>query len=190
MKPVTPISDVNQALAGDQRAYKSLYDQVVPILRKIIKKKLFGINSDTLNDVTQDVMLKIFSKLHLYNQKHNFISWVISITLHHCIDVGRKRNVSLIYNDDLVYATAHQLSNQVQQPIFEKKLDILSFVDKHTNEEYKKFIFQRFVIGMKQKEIATQLNKPLGSISGQQANMLQNIRNKIQDLQLSRNDFT
>ena len=189
MKSPILISDVNQAMAGNQRAYKVLYDHVVPILTKIIKQKLFGINSDTLNDVTQDVMLKIFSKLHLYNQKRNFISWAISITLHHCIDIGRKRNVRVIYDDDLVYSTANQLSNQIHQPTLETKLDILSFVDKHTDEEYKKFVFQRFVFGMKQKEIATCLNKPLGSISGQQSYMLQHIRNKMRDLHLCRNDF-
>lgn len=43
--------DVNKAICGNQKSYSNLYAYLAPILRKTIKRKIYGVPSHLANDI-------------------------------------------------------------------------------------------------------------------------------------------
>ncbi len=188
-EPKSLITDVNQALEGNQQSYRALYDYITPILRKTIRRKIYGIPSHMLKDVLQDIIVKVFLKLSTFKSGNSFTCWAISIAVHHAIDLSRKKKLDIEFSDCIELHALHSAefynSNIEENPSF----DIFDISCKHLDEEHKSLIIEKYFIGLKQKEIAQKINKPLGSISGLQASAVEQLRRRIFELRLDWSDF-
>ena len=49
-------------------------------------------------DAVQDIFIKAFTKLHTYEAKVSFSSWLYKIAYHHCLNLLRKRQVRMRVN--------------------------------------------------------------------------------------------
>lgn len=52
-------------------------------------------NTDTAEDLTQEIFIKIFMKINSFKAESHFSTWVYSITHHTCIDYIRKNKKNL-----------------------------------------------------------------------------------------------
>jgi RNA polymerase sigma factor (sigma-70 family) len=182
---------IKLALQGDQKAYNSIYSCLDPILTKTIKKKVFNIDSATLEDVKQDIQLKIFTKLNSFTQGRNFFTWAISIAIYHCIDLSRRHASILTFDNNLEQYHNHYHESSLEEYYINQEgcLDIHNFVKENLSLKHSKSIYEKFYLGLKQKEIAKRRNSPLGTISGLQFQSVRALRNKAKELKLSRLSF-
>ena len=66
---------------------------------------------DDVEDIVSDILIKVFLKLRLYNnKKSDFDTWVFNIMKNHMIDLWRKKVPDVIYNDDVYYENNHSIS--------------------------------------------------------------------------------
>jgi RNA polymerase sigma-70 factor, ECF subfamily len=57
----------------------------------VFVRSITGLSVQDAEDLVQEIMLKVYSKLHLYNPLRDFRVWIYSIARNHCIDRFRKR---------------------------------------------------------------------------------------------------
>jgi RNA polymerase sigma-70 factor, ECF subfamily len=54
-------------------------------------------------DAAQETFLRAFNNLRQYDNQRPFLTWLLSIAAHYCIDQIRKRRMNLLSLDDAVY---------------------------------------------------------------------------------------
>ncbi|UCD24979.1 MAG: RNA polymerase sigma factor [Gemmatimonadota bacterium] len=90
---------VRRAQGGDSEAFEALvrrvYDQVY---RWALVQT--GDNDDA-DDVTQEVLFRLFTKLRSYKRKSRFTTWLYQVTRNAAYELGRKRATQFRYRDKL-----------------------------------------------------------------------------------------
>lgn len=80
---------IKRAKHGDHMAFSMLFQENYPFLVKYLLK--VTMNPDIAEDMAQETMAKAIQKLHLYDGKSKFSSWLISIATNAYIDQCRKK---------------------------------------------------------------------------------------------------
>jgi len=78
-----------RAKRGDKHAFAQLFQQNYPFLVKYLLK--VTLNLDHAEELAQETMTKSIEKIHLYENKSKFSSWLISIASNLFIDRERKK---------------------------------------------------------------------------------------------------
>ena len=75
---------IQHCLSGDQAAWQTIV--------RMHRRKVFNIaykfvgSVDQAEDLTQDVVIKVFRSLHTFDRRANFQTWLYSVTRNLCID--------------------------------------------------------------------------------------------------------
>src|SRR6478672_9036202 len=80
---------ITRARDSDEAAAKGLVERLYPIVVRIVRNHLP--RRELEEDLTQEIFLKIFGKLHQYRADMPFEHWVSRISLNTCIDHLRKQ---------------------------------------------------------------------------------------------------
>jgi RNA polymerase sigma-70 factor, ECF subfamily len=80
---------INRIRNADQAAAKELVERFYPVVVRIVRNHLPRRESE--EDLTQEIFLKIFAKLHQYRADMPFEHWVSRISVNTCIDHLRKQ---------------------------------------------------------------------------------------------------
>lgn len=91
-----PFETIQAAKADDQAAIRSIIEHLHRPMIATIYRFLGERFRGEVEDVAQDVFLKIFRSIHLFDQQRGvkFTTWTYSFVRNHCFDVLRKRRVS------------------------------------------------------------------------------------------------
>jgi RNA polymerase sigma-70 factor, ECF subfamily len=88
-KHVDESSQIKLAKQGDAAAFATLFRENYPFLVKYLIK--ITLHIDVAEEIAQETMARSIEKIHLYNGKSKFSSWLISIATNHYIDQLRKK---------------------------------------------------------------------------------------------------
>ncbi|MCA1030824.1 RNA polymerase sigma factor SigY [Bacillus timonensis] len=80
---------IESAKKGDSLAFAMLFQENYPFLVKYIMK--VTMKPDMAEDLAQETMIKCMEKIHQYNGKSKFSSWLITIATNLYIDTLRKK---------------------------------------------------------------------------------------------------
>jgi RNA polymerase sigma factor (sigma-70 family) len=176
---------IEQALNGNQRAFTAIYKRLDPIIAKTIRNKIYKFDSALIEDVKQDIFTKIFLKLKSFTPGRNFTTWAISIAIYHCID--RKQKPIITYENYLEQFQHNCKENSPEDNYIshEGRKDIANFVKENLCQKHSIMIYQKYFLNLKQREIAFRLNRPIGTVSGQQFHSVQVLRNKVKERNLT-----
>ena len=82
------LSLIQGCIEGNQRAQRKLFDGFSPKFFAVCLRYMK--NNDEAEDVLQDAMIKVFSKLSEYSKKGSFEGWMRRIVVNTCLDQIRK----------------------------------------------------------------------------------------------------
>jgi len=146
---------VEQALAGDTAAFSNLVEAYQKPVYNLAYRMLG--NSVEAEDAAQEAFIRAYTRLDTYDPSRRFSSWMLSIASHYCIDVLRRRRMTLLSIEELppmvdvsMPRSAHpehvvargQVADQVQQ--------LLGTLPEH----YRTPIILRYWYDMSYREIA------------------------------------
>src|SRR3981081_3923616 len=80
---------IERVRSSDQLAAKELVEQLYPTVIRIVRNHLP--RREREEDLSQEILLKIFSKIHQYRADTPFEHWVSRISVNTCIDHLRKQ---------------------------------------------------------------------------------------------------
>lgn len=91
-KSLNSLEDVVEKVKLGEQSY---FEQIVENLQQPIFSYccyLLG-NYHEAQDALQDIFIKAYQKIHLYNSNGSFTAWLYKITYNHCINLIRRRNL-------------------------------------------------------------------------------------------------
>lgn len=162
---------VQRAQAGDQSASREIIDKLHQPLLGFIYRLLGPTHRSQMEDIAQDVFLKVFRALDRFNVSRGvkFSTWVFTFARNHCLDLMKKRRLpvfSLSSTQEegqmsLVDANARQpiraaIGGEVGTRIDEALLSI--------NPEQREVFEMRERGGMEYREIAERMGVAEGTV--------------------------
>lgn len=82
---------IEKVLQGDGDSFTSLVDAYQRPVYNLCSRMLG--NAQEAEDAAQETFWKAYQALDRYDPKRSFITWLLSIAAHHCIDQQRKRRI-------------------------------------------------------------------------------------------------
>jgi RNA polymerase sigma-70 factor (ECF subfamily) len=156
---------IEKARKKDQKAFNTLLNTYWSDIYRFQFSKTD--NEDEAEDITIKTFSKAFDKIHLYNERYNFKTWLISISKNIFLDhVRKQRNdtVSINKKEAEAYEIFDESPTVEDQLINEQNLAILLNFIKQLKPQYQEIINLRYFKEMSYKEIAVELNKPMSNI--------------------------
>jgi RNA polymerase sigma-70 factor (ECF subfamily) len=77
-----------RAQQGDQEAYRILLDDLVPMLRAFLRRRVANVNE--IDDIVQDVLLAVHRARHTYDPSRPIEPWIFAIARNVTIDHARR----------------------------------------------------------------------------------------------------
>ena len=78
-----------RAQAGDRAAYETIVNQFAPMVFRLISR--FFRTREDVEDLAQDVFLKLFARIDQVRPDENFPGWLARMTVNTCYDDLRKK---------------------------------------------------------------------------------------------------
>ncbi len=156
-------SQINLAKDNNQNAFNFLlntyWDDVYNFQLKRIK------NESGAEDITIESFTKAFEKIHTYNDKYVFKTWLITISKNLHIDHLRKNknNYNLIELNNFKELKGSSPSPE-DELINEQKLRSLKNKINKLKPIYKKVIELKYFNELSNKEISKKLNQPINNV--------------------------
>jgi RNA polymerase sigma-70 factor (ECF subfamily) len=92
---------IEAALQGDHDAFAHLVDAYkVPVYN--LAYRMLG-NRAEAEDAAQEIFLRAYTKLAMFDRKHKFSTWVLSIASNYCIDLLRRRRLAVVDLDEVAF---------------------------------------------------------------------------------------
>lgn len=158
----------------DQKAYAELMQRYrEPVYFMLLKMVN---NKDDADDLTIEAFGKAFKRLHQYEPKFAFSTWLFKIASNNCIDFIRKRRMRTIsidqgYTNDDGDTIEISIKDAIMDPgelmqREERIRKMREIVDK-LKPRYRKLVEMRYFDEMAYEEIAEELDLPLGTVKAQ-----------------------
>ncbi|MDR2383858.1 MAG: sigma-70 family RNA polymerase sigma factor [Prevotellaceae bacterium] len=161
---------VHKALNNDQKAYSRLlsryrYNIFYYILRMVGNKTY-------ANDLTQESFDKAFQNLSKYNEHYAFSTWLYKIAENCTIDFVRRRKLNSLHinynsdeessiNENILYSgTPNPEENMIQQ---QEESRLMKYIES-MKPKYRILIELRYIKEYAYREIAEELNLPMGTV--------------------------
>ncbi|MBK7573348.1 MAG: sigma-70 family RNA polymerase sigma factor [Bacteroidetes bacterium] len=166
----------------DVEQWDKLIHEIRPIIKRAIRKTVFNLCKEDGQDLEQEILLKIYSKIHLFNPKLSFNDWVYILSVNHSIDFNRKK---LKVKESPMNETTCESSPT--ENLSDKNLlrELLSKV----SSKYRNFIYEKYIAGFKQREIAARHQLPIGTVSGRIQKGILQLKKLIKEEGLNHQDF-
>lgn len=156
---------IEKAKEKDQKAFNALLNRYWSDVYRFQLSK--SDDEDEAEDITIKTFSKAFDKIHLYNERYNFKTWLISISKNLFLDHLRKQRTDII-SIDRKESEAYKIFDEAPSPedqlIIEQNLAQLLDYIKELKPHYQEIINLRYFREMTYKEMATQLKEPIGNI--------------------------
>lgn len=152
---------VRKAQEGDTDAFADIYDQ---FFTPVYRYAAFRLPSDVAEDVTADVFVKAWEKLHTYKAQKGvpFGAWLFRIARHRVIDAYRTRHVSDELNETLVDP---DLFNRAESALQRKDtLRVVRAAMDRLPRRYREILLLSFVSELPHSEIARVLHMTEGGV--------------------------
>jgi RNA polymerase sigma factor (sigma-70 family) len=161
---------VTSALAGDQKAYKALFEMyrqaIFHITVKIVR------NPDEANDLVQETFIKAFGSLKTYDHNYRFSTWLYKIAANSSIDYLRKRKIDSLSLDKPIPTRDGDVQMEIPDDSYNPEKDlrnrerIIGIEDAIASlpEKYREVIVLRHKEDRSYEEIAEVLKVPVGTV--------------------------
>jgi RNA polymerase sigma factor (sigma-70 family) len=82
---------------------KDKFSELVNRYKKLIYSVVYNMINDKqeINDISQEVFVRIYKALDRYNPEYKFSTWSVKIATNYCLDVLRKKKAEFVPIDDM-----------------------------------------------------------------------------------------
>ncbi|KKQ45675.1 MAG: RNA polymerase, sigma-24 subunit, ECF subfamily [Candidatus Moranbacteria bacterium GW2011_GWC2_37_8] len=131
-------------------------------------RRMTQLPHDDIQDLLQEVFIKIYQKLNEYDEELKFSSWAYRIAHNHVIDYFRKVGARVQINslEDYEWEKIISASVQIEKAIVDKDcVEKIKICMQELPMKYREVMILRFVEEKEYEEIMDILKKPKGSVA-------------------------
>lgn len=176
---MVPPEVIREAQSGNQEALVSLLREIETYVYRTAYY-LLGNEQDAL-DASQEVLIRIYSKIGSYEEKAQFKTWVQRIVTNICIDKFRKAKPTVsIEEHDLHFMCDRNVEDEVMNAYLIE--DIKKAIHK-LPDHHRSVVVLRYLNGFSYHEIANRLGLPLNTVKSYLFRFRQQLQVFLQDYQ-------
>lgn len=149
---------IESCLANDQEAFAELLSRYKKLIYNVIYN-LMG-NSSEVNDIFQEVFIRIFKSLHQYNPDYRFTTWAIKITTNMCLDRLRQKKSTLVPIENFSGVYDNRSNPEEKYIIMEQGLRVRKAVNE-LPDIYRITVVLFHQQGLSYEEMTSILNEPM-----------------------------
>ena len=142
----------------DEIAFSEIFDFIAPKINAYYIKN--DLNFEQAEELTQEVLSTIWTKAYLFNpQKSKFITWSFTIARNKKIDFYRKNKKNITDDQDIrdfLYENNNANDYEIE--------DTINKISKELDQNQQKLIKMSFFEQKSHKNIAAELEIPLGTV--------------------------
>lgn len=97
-KDLEDLNAVKSMLAGNKNAFTSIYKRYYATIRQKYMTS-FKFNPDIVDDLTQDLFIKVSENIDKYSELYTFNSWISRVAKNHMLDYIRKSKMDTVSYD-------------------------------------------------------------------------------------------
>jgi RNA polymerase sigma factor (sigma-70 family) len=170
---------IKAAQLGDRDALVALLREIeTPVYRTAFY--ILGNEQDAL-DAAQEALIRVYTKIHTYQEKALFKTWVQRIVTNICIDKFRnKKDVVSIEEHELVLSAAYDVEQEVM--VLDMAKDIREAISK-LPDHHRTVVVLRYLQDFSYNEIAESLNLPLNTVKSYLFRARQQLQSLLQEYQ-------
>jgi RNA polymerase sigma factor (sigma-70 family) len=159
--------NIIKAKKGNQTAFRYLLDTFWTEVYSFQLKR--NNNENDAEDITIQTFSKAFDKIHTFDDKYVFKTWLITISKNVHIDLLRKKKISVATEttkdqEEKVYLVVDENPTPEDKIIREQNLTKLLRDIKQLKPKYQEVIQLRYFQELSYKEISEQINEPMNNV--------------------------
>jgi len=160
---MTDVELINACLSGQQEAFTELVNRYKNLVYSIILRKTN--NNEEIDDLAQDVFLKIYKNLASYSSEFKFSTWVMRITSNHIIDFHRKRRAETVPLEAAAEVASEDRGSSPEDSLIQQEESTrIGRILEELPAMYKIPIVMYHQKDMSYQEIADRLGEPLSKV--------------------------
>lgn len=192
-----------QAIAGNRPSLDAIADMLLPRVHGACRRLLS--NPDDAREASQDVMLRILTRLKQFDGRSSLVTWATRVAMNHCLSLRRRqvlaRNITqVVVQQSLATADAHRAftagvghrkepssASGVKSPEFRDQLGALAAAWDTLEAEAAGILLLRDIQELDYETIAEILNIPLGTVKSRLFRARASLRQAIERIESSTN---
>lgn len=162
----------------DKESFESLLSRYIKEIHRFVVVQIGFENMDYSFDIVQDVSIKIWKSIHMYNsKKSSFKTWVYNITKNACIDFFRSKKlaqntVSVEDMENVLFEESEQ-DDDISEEVIEYVKKIVNKLDQETRVIF----FLKIEQNLTFKEIGEIIHRPTNTVKSIYLRTIDKIRN-------------
>lgn len=131
-------------------------------------RRIAGLNNEDIEDILQDVFIKIYQNINSFDDDLKFSSWIYRITHNEVIDNYRRRQAR---PQEITYDSENILNNIISDLDISREVD-RKYLQDNLNKildkldlKYREVLILKFLEEKEYKEISDILKKPMGTVA-------------------------
>jgi len=180
---------IQQAVAGDQRAYAELMERYRDAIYFMLLKMVN--NTADAEDLTIEAFGKAFKNIRQYTANFAFSTWLFKIASNNAIDFMRKKKLNNVSIDETLRDTdAVPVNIRSEQPtpeeslISEQKILMLRSIVAKLKPRYRKLVELRYFYEYSYEEISEEMGLPIGTVKAQLFRARELLQNTLKESKL------
>lgn len=169
---------VKRSLSGDHDSFSELVARYKRLIYSVVYKMLQ--DKEEVNDVSQEVFIRIYKALGKYNPEYKFSTWSVKIATNYCLDILRKKKpVTTPIEEIIEYATG-DVDTPEESYIKRERSEAIRKAIASLPDKYRIPIILYHQNGLSYEEITKVLHQPMTIVK----NRLYRARRMLKDLLL------
>ncbi len=180
--------DIVEYVKQNKECYCLLIERYEEKLSRYVRR-ISGVSSESVEDIVQDVFMKVYINLNSYNPEKSFSSWIYRIAHNETINLWRrnKRKNDLMISLDTESALANLRDGRdIESEVLGKINEgVVVNALENLNEKSRDAIAMSYLEGATYREISEKIGSPIGTVG-----TLINRGKKVLREHLERNGFS
>lgn len=157
----TDLEIIELCLKEDGNYFEEIIRRYKNLVYSIVNRMVT--NSEDVNDLSQEIFIKIYKNLEKYSDEFKLSTWIMRISTNHVIDFRRKQKFQQVSFDAIEYDASDDITPETSFITNENK-EGLNKVLNELPEMYREPIVLYHQKDMSYKEISDVLNEPLSKV--------------------------
>ena len=152
---------VSRCIDGDSSAFEEIVIRYKKLVYSVVYKMIS--DKEEVNDVSQEVFIRLYKSLHKYNPEYKMSTWIVKITSNLCLDTLRKKKQDTVTLDDAI-GVSSDIDTPEQTLIKNQRSQLINKAINELPEKYRILIILFHNNGMSYEEMTKVLNEPMSII--------------------------
>ncbi len=179
-----PVANESELIKSFLNGNESAFNKIAAEYQKKIywhARRMLGNHIDA-DEVTQEVLIVIYNKLHTFNFQSTLFTWIYRITSTRCLNFIKKRNVKrFMFLDDPSVREIETKSDIVNEVEDKEKLEKLNFVLQKLPAKQREVFIMRQFDQLSYDEIAQIKGKSVGALKANYFHALKKVTEMMDD---------